>query len=180
MKREFPVPDPELVGSELYLTPYIGQTQNSINNIKAEIKPHPLYWSALVLYSINAKLKSNLTPQYWSATEFITNIKHDHFFAQRVEMWRLVGKWQWSTPASSRTWTRWNLLKIQTYVLRRMSKATLASLRWMQQTMATCSSGSSQRRRARKLPLWWSGFRVALVALPCSAPSSSMDLLSPP
>ena len=31
MKREFPVPDPELVGSELYLTPYIGQTLQFFN-----------------------------------------------------------------------------------------------------------------------------------------------------
>ena len=91
MKREFPVPDAELVGSELYLTPYIGQTQNSINNIKAEIKPHPLYWSALVLYSINAKLKSNLTHYNGQPQNLTINIKLDHLYDIHRE-WR-CGDW---------------------------------------------------------------------------------------
>ena len=85
------MPDAELVGSELYLTPYIGQTQNSINNIKAEIKPHPLYWSALVLYSINAKLKSNLTHYNGQPQNLTINIKPDHLYDIHRE-WR-CGDW---------------------------------------------------------------------------------------
>ena len=50
MKREFPVPDPELVGSELYLTPYIGQT--------LEFYPYPLLF--IQLFGTPDEIKPNL------------------------------------------------------------------------------------------------------------------------